>query len=362
MLFFTAPFIYLAGAPDHFIYSFFTGLNQPIGALPYGQSVCVTWTIAYGQIGLGAWLICPLGGIQTLLTAQPAASYILPTLLALLLFLLPILILGNFFCGWICPIGTLIDSFDRAISKWLPKIDAKRQQRFLHNKEKEKLNRIAQVTSRKNIASIHLPLICPSCIIGKAFGTRHSAIANCIIITSLVGSALLRFPVFCMLCPIGAVTRGMFHLKAWTYLTNTMMPIILELTIIPLIAVLISLREKRFWCRKICPVGATLNLAGSISPFIKPDVKTEKCLAKGCQTTSDYQYQVSCNRCERACPQGISLGKDESLIRCTKCLECYIVCERKAVTIKPVSTPQAVSWFKQTFRRKPKIHKTNEYE
>jgi polyferredoxin len=141
-----------------------------------------------------------------------------------------------------------------------------------------------------------------------------------------------------------------------------MMPIILELTIIPLIAVLISLREKRFWCRKICPVGATLNLAGSISPFIKPDVKTEKCLAKGCQITSDYQHQVSCNRCESACPQGISLGKDESLIRCTKCLECYIVCEKKAVTIKPVSTPQAVSWLKQTFRRKPKIHKTNEYE
>ena len=240
-VFFVFPIVYLAAAPDHFVYSyFFGGLGQPLSALPYGQSVCVTWTIAYSQIGPGAWLICPVGGLQTLLTSQAAASYILPTLVALLLFLLPIFILGNVFCSWACPVGTLIDSFDKAVSKWLPKIDAKRRQRLLRDREKRKI----QSTAVQHGSAVNLMGACPNCFVGKVFGDKHVNLANGVLVTSLIGSAIFRFPIFCTFCPIGVITRGMFHLKAWTYLTNTMMPIILELTIIPIVAVLASLREK----------------------------------------------------------------------------------------------------------------------
>lgn len=347
MLFFVAPIIYLVGAPDHYVYSFF-GLNQPLLALPYGQSVCVTWTVAYGQIGPGAWIICPLGGLQTLLTTQSAVVYVLPMLLALLIFLLPIFILGNVFCSWICPVGALIDSFDKFISNWLPKIDAKRQQRFEQGKYKLKHS-----VNDQGRLTVNLLNICPSCFIGKALGHKHVNLANGVLVASLVGSAVLRFPVFCTFCPIGITTRGMFHLKALTSITGTMMPILLEFTFIPLAAVLVSLREKRYWCRKICPVGATLNIAGSVSPLVKPSVNTKQCIAKT-MVASSSQRQIGCNRCERVCPQGIILTEGDSLIKCTKCLECYIVCERKAVTLKPSGTPEAVIQLKKVFKRKPK--------
>lgn len=356
LVFFVFPVIYLLAAPDHFVYSyFFGGFSNPLFALPYGQSVCVTWTFAYGQIGPGAWLICPVGGLQTLLTSQAAASYILPTLVALLLFLLPIFIFGNFFCGWVCPVGTIIDSFDKVISKWLPRIEFQRQQRLIHEKEQRRL----QSTKTNPSLNLNLLGVCPTCFIGKVLGYKHAGLANGILVTSLVGSAYLKFPVFCTFCPIGLTTRGMFHLKAWTYLTNTMMPIILELTIIPLTAVLLSLRQKRYWCRKICPVGATLNLAGSISPFFKPEIQSNSCIVKISsqrKETNSSQIQpfssMTCRRCENVCPQGINLVDKEPLLRCTKCLECYLACPSKAVNIQSVDTPDAITWVKRIFKKK----------
>ncbi len=359
LVFFVFPLVYLAAAPDHFVYSYFLGgLGQPLFALPYGQSVCVTWTIAYSQIGPGAWLICPIGGLQTLLTSQAAASYILPTLVALLLFLLPIFILGNVFCSWACPVGTLVDSFDKVVSKWLPKIDAKRQQRLLQEKEKRKI----KSSSAQSGSVVNLLGACPNCFVGKVFGDKHVNLANGVLVFSLIGSAIFRFPIFCTLCPIGVVTRGMFHLKAWTFFTNTMMPIILELTIIPLAAILMSLRQKRYWCRKICPVGATLNIAGSASPFFKPNIRTDQCNAKKNIEPKDESslnqnricLQVNCQQCESICPQGINLNDNDSMVKCTKCLDCYIACPKRVITLKTINTPDAFIWLKKVLKRKPK--------
>jgi polyferredoxin len=154
----------------------------------------------------------------------------------------------------------------------------------------------------------------------------------------------------------------MFNLKAWTSLTGKMMPIILELWAIPVIAVLASLREKRYWCRKICPVGATLNIAGSVSPFLKPTVKAERCIMKGCpKTCEDYHLdycgacrQVDAKNCEKVCPQGINIVDGGSLARCTKCFECYIECEKGAVQVECVGKSEAYVALKQFLNRKRK--------
>jgi polyferredoxin len=168
---------------------------------------------------------------------------------------------------------------------------------------------------------------------------------------SIVGSAIFRIPVFCAICPIGICHRGMFHLKTLTSVTGTMMPIIIELWAIPAVTIILSLREKRYWCRKLCPVGATLNLAGSFSPLIKPTVKADQCVMKGCpENCKDYSLdycficrQTDQKKCERVCPQDINLLDKGSLAKCTKCLECYIQCEHDAIEIKPFGTPDALT-------------------
>jgi polyferredoxin len=156
----------------------------------------------------------------------------------------------------------------------------------------------------------------------------------------------------------------MFNLKAWTFLTGKLMPIILELSVIPIVAVLVSLREKRYWCRKICPVGATLNAAGSVSPFLKPTVKSERCIIDKCpETCEDYHldYCGTCRQadnknCEKVCPQGINLIEGGSLARCTKCFECYVECEKGAVAVEKVGKSEAYTVLKGLLKRKPKNH------
>ena len=353
LLFFVFPIIFLFGAPDHYVFSIFGGgLSRSLFALPYGQSVCTIWTFAYGQIGPGAWLICPLGGLQTLVTGQVDVAHFALTAVALLLFLLPIFFLGNFFCGWICPLGTVIDGFDKAVAKFLRGVEAKRSERLLRSKEK--------VAAKK--ASLNA-VACPACPLGRVLSNRFGGtVANGILFSSLVGSAIFRFPVFCSICPIGITTRGMFSLKAWTYLTGTMMPIIIELSAIPVVAVLASLREKRYWCRKICPVGATLNVAGSFSPFMKPKVNPESCVMQECpKTCEDYKigYCGTCRlvdskKCERVCPQGINLLDGDSLAKCTKCMECYIECDKGAITVEKVGRSEALTALKSFLSKRRK--------
>jgi ferredoxin-type protein NapH len=228
----------------------------------------------------------------------------------------------------------------------------KREERFQRNKAKEEAK--------------HSSVACPACPFTRLIGNKNGAVANGVLVSALVGSAVFRFPVFCTICPIGITTTGMFHLKALTSVTGRMMPILVELWAIPAVAILASLREKRYWCRKICPVGASLNIAGSFSPLIRPTVKPEKCVMKECpKTCEDYHLdycgacrQMDQKRCERVCPQGINLLDNGSLAKCTKCLECYVQCEHDAVDVKLFGVPDAVSslkrFYKAKLKRKPK--------
>jgi ferredoxin-type protein NapH len=279
----------------------------------------------------------------------------LPLIEAFLLFLVPIFLLGNFFCSWMCPLGSIIDGFDKAVATFMRGIERKREERWQRSKAKEAAKKVKAA-----------PWPCPTCLFGRFLSNRFGgAAANGIIVSSLVASAVFRFPVFCAFCPIGIITRGMFNLKAWTVIaknTQKIMPIILELSVIPIIAVLLSLRERRFWCRKICPVGAVLNYAGSVSPFLKPKVQADKCIMKGCpKDCKDYHLdycgvcrRVDAKHCERVCPQGINLVEGDSLAKCTKCFECYIVCEKDAVKVETVGQSEAYSSLKRLLKPKPK--------
>jgi polyferredoxin len=367
LLIFVVPVAYLSGAPTaEPVYSFFFGgLNRTLFTLPLGQSVDSVWLVYYGYVGPGAWLICPVGGLQTLLTGRVDSTHLLPTILALLVFLIPIFVLGNVFCSWVCPLGTIIDGFDKGVAMFMPKVNAKREERSQRNKEKKKAKHTSQLNNPQLISNF----VCPACPFGKLLGNKNATVANGVLVSALVGSAIFRFPVFCTICPIGISTRGMFHLKSIFYLkavftsaTGTLFSIIVELWAIPVVAILASLREKRYWCRKICPVGASLNIAGSFSPLIKPTVKPGKCVMKGCpKDCEDYKLdycsacrQIDQKRCEKVCPQNINLLDRGSLARCTKCLECYIQCEYDSISIRPFGVPDAISSLRRFFKTKLK--------
>jgi len=351
LLIFMVPVAYLLGAPSAPVYSYLSsGLDNSLLMLPLGQSPDSIWLVSFGVSVPGARVVCPLWALQTLLAGEVVIADLMPLIVAMLLFLIPIFVLGNMFCGWVCPVGTIIDSFDRLVTKFLPKVDSKRVERSMRDKEMR-----AKRQSQSN------NIICPSCPLGRLAG-RYGVVANGVIVSSLVGSAVLRFPLFCTICPIGISTRGVSHLSSITNITGKFLPIIIELWAIPMVAVITSLRERRFWCKKICPVGALLNVAGAFNPFFKPVVRADKCRMKGCpEDCEDYRldYCLMCRQaeqkqCEEVCPVDINLTDQESLARCTKCFECYIACDRDAIEIKLSGMPDAIPALARFFKHRPK--------
>ncbi len=340
---FMSPVLYIfdiPGTPPNtpVVSLLFGGLTRYYHLLPLTQSVCYIWTSYYGDIGLGAWILCPLGAFQCFVTGTvtPEAILVL-TIIAMLLFIIPIALLGNVFCSWACPVGTAVDSFDNLVEKFIPKVETKRNERYEQNKQS------------KNGKSI----LCPSCPVSKIISGRKMGLSYWILGAAIVGSAALKFNVFCFVCPMGILSNGIMHFKAVskvlpTYaLTGRYLFIVLELWTIPVAAVLTSLRERRYWCRKLCPLGTLLNTVASLNPFIKPRVEKEKCIMRGCPDgCGDYHldYCIICRyednrKCEKVCPANINLVDGGPLHRCTKCMECYIVCDHDAVKIDLVGKP-----------------------
>ena len=103
----------------------------------------------------------------------------------------------------------------------------------------------------------------------------------------------------------------------------------------------LSLREKRFWCRKLCPVGALIKLVSNLNPFLKP-VKGDNCLCP-----PDHKA------CRKACPQALGPQK-RGIAECTKCFECYVTCKNNNIKIKRFETPNAILSLKRFFKNKLK--------
>jgi ferredoxin-type protein NapH len=245
----------------------------------------VTGVVCTTILGPGFTVSEPLGGFQLILARGAigtAFSGLSMTLLAgMALFIAVTLLLGRAFCAWSCPLGTTIDLVDRAIQKlkFKPFLTRRNSRKDGSNAVRYEMNKYAVLAS------------------------------------ALVGSALFRFPVWCSLCPIGTLCRGA--------VAGTELSVGAELLTVPSAAAM-SLGEKRFWCRYLCPVGGLLTIVSRLNPFLKPKVRPDS-------------SQRNCNACTTLCPEGINICQDKSFARCTKCFDCYAKCPFGAVRIEFLS-------------------------
>jgi polyferredoxin len=239
-----------------------------------------------------------------LLTFWPAFALLLLTALA-----------GRFFCGWICPLGTLLDYFHRLTSP------------------------ISRRTNRR--------LSAPTSRIAQWRPLRYALL----IIVLL--SSLFCLPIVGYLDPFGLLFRGFtlvldpasYHLvssvapqmdsapaslqSAYNFIRNHALPF--RENLFPLVgltaaifAALFALEfvAHRFWCRYLCPLGALLGIAGRWS-FLRrlPAKDCGKCQAAskcsdrcrmGAFTDAGQLIPESCNLCMDClsdCPQSIAKFK-----------------------------------------------------
>lgn len=192
---------------------------------------------AFCSVGLapGSYLTCSLGMLQLTISSQQLLWGTIASGVVLLVFTL---LLGRFFCGWVCPFGALLD--------WLQK-----------------------PLSRIRIARSKLPAFFSD---GDNKAIKYGVLGG-----TLLAAGITRGPSFCAVCPVGTICRtaGLQGVNMGA-----------EAAVIPLIASLETV-NKRFWCKVLCPIGALLALASRFSSF---------------KLRLPWAACSGCKRCEKACP------------------------------------------------------------
>ena len=261
-----------------------------IGLIVAGSFVL---NVGIGDLSAFGWrdisVICPLGALTTMLAAK---SIVPRAVISLVVIAALAIVLGRFFCGWICPVPV--------INK-LPRLFKKKNELEAQGSE----SRAAGCSG-----------VCEG--VREKFDSRHL-----VLLGSIASAAVFGFPVFCLICPIGLSFATIFlviSLFAGGDLTWSIL-------IVPAL-LLLEVTVFRRWCAKICPLGAFMSLMGKIDGrLLKPTVDRDKCIE------TDH---AACGRCHAVCEVHIDPRHPEEgagLNECLKCRECVDACPGKAISL-----------------------------
>ncbi len=225
-------------------------------------------------------------------------SYLAIALAALVLFTVLAFIGARWWCGWICPLATLGDCFDR-IRRWL---------KLPHLKPSQPV-KITAVVSGLSLGSIGL-------LLAKAYAyiDENGYFAGC---------KIPAYP-FCkicpgqMVCPVASQGLGALSpLPGTEWLFGFFKITVVALTLFFIAAFLTA---RRLWCR-LCPMG----MAGGI--FNKGAFLALKKNALKCN---------GCGICNEVCPMDIHIVQEDmeradvSCFDCIYCLKCVDNCPQNA--------------------------------
>jgi len=255
------------------------------------------------------------------------------------------LILGRFFCGWLCPFGLYMDLLTR-IRKIL-------RRKHLSLSEKTN-NAIGQLRYIFIAAFLILSVIfgsyaifgteiVPGTIPGGPEGTEAGIVGNinepfclicpmkplCILAECAVGSMKYSY--------VSQIVYEPFYMVG-SYITSINLPIFIIITIL-------SLAYRRFWCR-ICPLGALTALFSSFWPFKKIALTRLRKNEEKC---------TKCGVCKRVCPTQATQvydkkGGDVTESRCMLCTRCVEMCPYEgALTLEFAGKPvmNSRNWLQQ---------------
>lgn len=216
--------------------------------------------------------LCPFGAVETLLTWLVGGTMITKThssnFVLGVAVLAGVLLVGNAFCGWICPMGTVQDAMWR-LGRWL-----------------------------------HLPQLRLSERLDRGLRGGRFVVLGVVVAMSFVTGQLW----FADYDPYVTI----FGLL-WIFEPSEGLLWGLVITAVVLAA---SLVLERVWCRYLCPLGAVFTVLGRFS-FLR--------IRRNAATCTD------CTLCDRPCPVGVTVSKADPLVHpdCIGCLDCVTTCPVK---------------------------------
>jgi ferredoxin len=187
---------------------------------------------------------------------------------------------GRFFCGFVCPLGTLLDLT-----------------RFPVRPQKTRLSTL------KNVKYLVLVFLLVCALLGVSF--LHFFDPLIITARSL---ALVLYPFV-------SYFAGLVFLVNQAQFTETLIALFFFIVII-----LLSSLAQRFWCRFLCPLGSLLAVISKFSLF-------------------KFTFKSDCTHCmicERVCPTGAIDTQQEDIdtAECIGCLRCLYECPQHTIAYR----------------------------
>jgi len=225
----------------------------------------------------------PLQAITSMIGARQLIVSYWPVLLTVAL----TIVFGRVWCGWICPLGAVLDLYG-------PK--------------------------------------------GRKFRWQRLRELKYVILFSILVMAVFGSLAFMYFEPITIFIRGLtaFFKPVYEYTqledkkAFVVPPFAWFSIAIPFVLVLLlNIVERRFWCRYLCPLGALVGLSSKFS-WIKRFVNQKSC--------------VKCGDCAKICTMGaISPQRDftSDPAECIMCMDCAVPCPKTAISFP---RGELVSW------------------
>ncbi len=233
-----------------------------------------------------------------------------------LVILLPTLFLGRFFCGWICPMGTLqhfVSNMPSESKRGKQRIDSNRYKRWQTGKY---VVLIAGLVAAL-FGSAAIGWLDPFSLLVRSFGLSILPAFNAGARAALIpleGSHIAAIQ------KTGETLHSILH---YTVLDlrqpHYTQGLVLGILLIAILA--LSLRVTRLWCRAICPLGALLGAVSrwSILGLHKDEAACDKC-----------------NRCLLSCQGGDDPigGFPWRKAECLMCMNCVGSCPHDSLQFK----------------------------
>lgn len=246
----------------------------------------------------GSWLLL----WDPLLLLGHLAQREWPTLVigAPLLLVALTVILGRFFCGWVCPIGTVLDLV-QPLAFWR----RRGRRRIL----------VSQIGADGKVIAPAIPLH------ARLFPANANSPLRYTILIAVLVAGVFSLQALGLLDPLVIFHRTVTTLVS-NFFTLRLPPLRAFFSVVSLIflgILLLELWQPRFWCRNLCPLGALISVFSRFSLL-------NRRVSNAC---------TLCGDCHRACAMNAIPRKEPhntDYSACTLCLECESVCPNTGIS------------------------------
>ncbi len=226
------------------------------------------------------------------------------------------LVVGRAWCGWLCPLGSILDLFP--FTKWFRY--KSRPWEWLRGLKYGLLLAILILAALGNLT---LLVADPLTIVTRTF--TLSVWPPLESLTTAVETGLYRLPSLQnFVTKLDDLLRPEVFPFQQLVIRDALLFGLLFLAII-----LLNFAAERFWCRYLCPMGGMLGMLAKIG-LVKRQVN---------------EHCTQCKLCARACPTGTvnaEKGFASDPAECTLCMDCLKVCPSRAIDFK--ASLQLAGW------------------